>query len=212
MENDGLVIHECSEKHGKQEKQLLYKLAAQTDSKSLIITVTALSIPLGVYPACIADKTRKRFKNVQTHSEDVHSAQHLRFLHLFRQYVTSPVTARNQSIGQYLSIHKDSFSNLHFGNDRIISRHFPTTWPPRSPHLNPCDFWLRGYLKDVVYGGPILNLAELKNRITQHIYNITTETLQSVLLHAVLRFQLIGENGGQHIEHFLNKSKPTSFS
>ncbi|GBM38221.1 hypothetical protein AVEN_8282-1 [Araneus ventricosus] len=42
--------------------------------------------------------------------------------------------------------------NLHFGNDRIISRHFPTAWPPRSPDLNPCDFWLWGYLKDVVYG------------------------------------------------------------
>ncbi|GBM23639.1 hypothetical protein AVEN_117389-1 [Araneus ventricosus] len=42
--------------------------------------------------------------------------------------------------------------NLHFRNDRIISRHFPTTWPPRSLDLNPCDFWLWGYLKHVVYG------------------------------------------------------------
>ncbi|GBN40788.1 hypothetical protein AVEN_30923-1 [Araneus ventricosus] len=70
--------------------------------------------------------------------------------------------------------------NIHFGNGRIISRHFPTAWPPRSPDLNPCDFWKWGYLKDVVCGGPIANLAELKNRITQHIHNITTETLQSV--------------------------------
>ncbi|GBM06734.1 hypothetical protein AVEN_62983-1 [Araneus ventricosus] len=56
--------------------------------------------------------------------------------------------------------------NLHFGNDRIISRHFPTAWPPRSSDLDCCDFWLWDYLKDVVYGGPISNLAELKNRIT----------------------------------------------
>ncbi|GBN16525.1 hypothetical protein AVEN_64222-1 [Araneus ventricosus] len=102
--------------------------------------------------------------------------------------------------------------NLHFGNDRIVSRHFPTARSPRSPHLNPCDFWLWGYLKDVVYGGPNANLAELKNRITQHIHNITTETLRFVVAHAVLCFQLIGENGGQHIEHFVSKSKPTSFS
>ncbi|GBN73050.1 hypothetical protein AVEN_183257-1 [Araneus ventricosus] len=82
-------------------------------------------------------------------------------------------------------------------------------------HDHPCDFWLRGYVKDVVYGGPIANLAELKNRITQHIHNITTETLRFVVEHSVLRFQLIGENGGQHIENFLSKSfsrKPTSFS
>ncbi|GBM08385.1 hypothetical protein AVEN_108380-1 [Araneus ventricosus] len=102
--------------------------------------------------------------------------------------------------------------NLHFGNDRIISHHFPTAWSPRSPDLNPCDFWLWGYLKDVVYGGPNANLTELKNRITQHIHNIATETLRSVVEHAVLRFQLIGENGGQHSEHFLSKSKLTSFS
>ncbi|GBM02659.1 hypothetical protein AVEN_258959-1 [Araneus ventricosus] len=31
--------------------------------------------------------------------------------------------------------------NLHFGNDIIIRLHFPTAWPPRSPDLNPCDFW-----------------------------------------------------------------------
>ncbi|GBM09960.1 hypothetical protein AVEN_18367-1 [Araneus ventricosus] len=96
--------------------------------------------------------------------------------------------------------------------NRIISRHFLTTWPSRSPDLNPCDFWLWGYLKDVVYGGPIASLAELKNRITQHIQNITTETLRSVVEHAVFLFQLIGENDGQHIKHFLSKSKPTSLS
>ncbi|GBL81301.1 hypothetical protein AVEN_143618-1 [Araneus ventricosus] len=92
--------------------------------------------------------------------------------------------------------------NLHFGSGRIINRHFPAALSPRSPDLNPCDFWLRVYLKDVVYGGPIANLAELKHRITQRIHNITTETLRCVGEHAVLRFQLIGENGGQHIKHF----------
>ncbi|GBM44714.1 hypothetical protein AVEN_103182-1 [Araneus ventricosus] len=101
--------------------------------------------------------------------------------------------------------------NLHFGNDRIISRHFPTAWPERLPDLNPCDFWLWGYLKDVLYVSPFANLTELKNRITQHIHNITTEILRSVVEHVVLCFQLIGENDGHHIEHFLRNWKPTSF-
>ncbi|NSX83578.1 hypothetical protein GOM44_04430 [Wolbachia endosymbiont of Atemnus politus] len=92
---------------------------------------------------------------------------------------------------------------MHFGT-RIISRHFPTVWPPRSPDLNPCDFWLWGYLKSVVFRGPIQNLAELKTRITQHIHNITPDTLRSVVEHAVSRFQLVAENGGQHIEHLLS--------
>ncbi|GBM10999.1 hypothetical protein AVEN_1334-1 [Araneus ventricosus] len=36
--------------------------------------------------------------------------------------------------------------SLHFRNDRIPSCHFPTNCPPRSPDLNPCDFWLWGFL------------------------------------------------------------------
>ncbi|GBN71549.1 hypothetical protein AVEN_275627-1 [Araneus ventricosus] len=97
--------------------------------------------------------------------------------------------------------------NLHFGNDRIVNRHFPTTWPPESLRLLAL-----GLPKRCCVRGPIANLAEFKIRNSQHIHNITAETLRSVMEHAVLRFQLIGGNGGQHIEHFLSKSKPTSIS
>ena len=35
-------------------------------------------------------------------------------------------------------------------------------WPPRSPDLTPCDFFLWGYVKDHVFFPPIpLDLAEL---------------------------------------------------
>ena len=95
----------------------------------------------------------------------------------------------------------------HFGDDRIISRHFPRGWPPRSPDLNPCDFWLWGYLKNHVFSGPVANLAELKARVTQHVHNVTPETLRSVVEHAVYRLKLVEENGGQHIEHVLRKSR-----
>ncbi|GBM96280.1 hypothetical protein AVEN_109583-1 [Araneus ventricosus] len=63
-----------------------------------------------------------------------------------------------------------------------------------------------GYLKDVVFSTPIAHLAELKARIVQHILNMTPETLRSVVEHAVSRFQLVAENGGQHIEHVLHQS------
>lgn len=90
-----------------------------------------------------------------------------------------------------------------FGDGGIISRHFPKTWPPRSPDLNPCDFWLWGYLKNVVYSGRIQNLADLKASITHHIHCISTYTLRSVVEHAVLRFQLVAEQGGGHIEQLM---------
>ncbi|GBM29713.1 hypothetical protein AVEN_156899-1 [Araneus ventricosus] len=52
--------------------------------------------------------------------------------------------------------------NLYFGNVRIISCCFLTAWPVRSPDLNRCDFWLWGYLKDVVYGGSDCELSRIE--------------------------------------------------
>ncbi|GFW87619.1 hypothetical protein TNCV_4485841 [Trichonephila clavipes] len=42
-----------------------------------------------------------------------------------------------------------------------------------------------------------MNLAELESRITQHILNMTPDVLQSVVEHAVSRFELAADNGGK---------------
>ncbi|GFX52349.1 uncharacterized protein TNCV_4323671 [Trichonephila clavipes] len=72
---------------------------------------------------------------------------------------------------------KDIIKHL-FTEERVISRQFRHPWPPRSPDLNPCDFWLWGYLKPL-------------------------NTLRSTVEHAILRFQIVAENDGHHIEHLL---------
>ncbi|PSN40664.1 hypothetical protein C0J52_15767 [Blattella germanica] len=39
-------------------------------------------------------------------------------------------------------------------------------WPPRSPDLTPCDFFLWGFVKDSIFVTPVpLNLDDLKQRI-----------------------------------------------
>ena len=91
----------------------------------------------------------------------------------------------------------------HFGNARIIRYHFPIDLPSWSPDFHPSDFWLWGYLKDVVFNTPIVHLAELKGRIAQHILNVTSETPRSVVEHVV---QGLAENGGQYVEHVLHQS------
>ena len=95
----------------------------------------------------------------------------------------------------------------HFGSARIIYRHFPAVWPSRSSDINPCDFWLWGYLKGVVFSAPMAHLAELKTLIAQYILNVTPETMRSVVEHAFSRFQLLAENGRQHIECVLHQSR-----
>ncbi|GBL83437.1 hypothetical protein AVEN_212290-1 [Araneus ventricosus] len=73
-------IQICQLEAQVQKEQHLQKLATQTDSKSLITTVTALFISSASIslPAHTADKTPKRFKDVQTQSKDKHSSQQLR--------------------------------------------------------------------------------------------------------------------------------------
>ncbi|XP_026320368.1 uncharacterized protein LOC113230565 [Hyposmocoma kahamanoa] len=50
---------------------------------------------------------------------------------------------------------------------RWIGRLGPILWPPRSPDLNPLDFFYWGFIKSKVYAKPIENLAELRNKIVE---------------------------------------------
>jgi hypothetical protein len=51
-------------------------------------------------------------------------------------------------------------------------------WPPRSPDLTPCDFFLWGYMKDKVFVPPLpRSLPELRQRITTVIVSIIWDNL-----------------------------------
>ena len=56
-----------------------------------------------------------------------------------------------------------------------VTRTGDLEWPSCSPDLNPCDFFLWGYLKSKVWsGGAINSVAELKDRITAAIHELDT--------------------------------------
>ncbi|PSN57112.1 hypothetical protein C0J52_01298 [Blattella germanica] len=76
-----------------------------------------------------------------------------------------------------------------FGN-HVISRFGNIPWPPRSPDLSVCDFFLWGYLKSKVYTTRPRTLDELKQRIRDEIHSIPAEMLQRSMK-KVLRFQLL---------------------
>jgi hypothetical protein len=52
--------------------------------------------------------------------------------------------------------------------ERIICKGL---WPPRSLDINPCDFYLWGKLKSVVYAKNPHDLEALKQNIRASIYN-----------------------------------------
>ena len=59
----------------------------------------------------------------------------------------------------------------HQFQDRVISRRSIRghDWPARSPDLNPCDYFLWGYLKSRVYTPLPRSMAELKTNIQREI-------------------------------------------
>ena len=58
-------------------------------------------------------------------------------------------------------------------------------WPPRSPDLSTCDFFLWGYVKGLVFVPPLpANIEEMKQRITAALETVTKDMLQQVLARA----------------------------
>ena len=73
-------------------------------------------------------------------------------------------------------------------------------WPPRSPDLNPCDFYLWGYLKSKVYNPLPNSLDELKMNIEREIKNISKEELKRVFMNFEKRCDFLIQAKGGHIE------------
>jgi hypothetical protein len=74
------------------------------------------------------------------------------------------------------------------------------TWPARSPDLNPCDYFLWEYLKDIVYKPMPKTLDDLKVNIEREIRNLKPDGLKSTFLNFRKRLNLIVEAEVGHIE------------
>ena len=70
--------------------------------------------------------------------------------------------------------------DAHFEN-RWIGRRGPVEWPARSCDLTPLDFFLWGYLKNLVYSQTPRDLEELKVKIRRSIEQIPVEMVQNVI-------------------------------
>lgn len=65
--------------------------------------------------------------------------------------------------------------------DQYISYRTANVWPPRSPDLNPLDFFLWGYLKDRVYSPSPKTTEDLKTAITREMRSISVDTCKAVI-------------------------------
>ncbi|GBN28602.1 hypothetical protein AVEN_170188-1 [Araneus ventricosus] len=74
-------------------------------------------------------------------------------------------------------------------------------WPPRSPDLNPLDFFLWGCIKQRVYATPPPKLQELRNRITDSCASVSPAMLYNVQREVQSRVEMCIVAEGQHFEH-----------
>lgn len=90
--------------------------------------------------------------------------------------------------------------NATFG-DRWIGRGGPIPWPPRSPDLTSPDFFLWGYLKDIVYRDPPTTRENMMERITTACRAIPRHVLLSTVDSFERRIQACLDNNGGIFEH-----------
>ncbi|GBL81042.1 hypothetical protein AVEN_83120-1 [Araneus ventricosus] len=74
-------------------------------------------------------------------------------------------------------------------------------WPPKSPDLTPCDFFLWGYVNDEVYVPPMpTTLQALQERITAAVTDIDGNMLLNFWTDLDYRWDVCRVTKGPHIE------------
>lgn len=84
-----------------------------------------------------------------------------------------------------------------------IGRGGPIVWPPRSPDLTSPDFFLWGYLKDVVFRDPPTTRENMMVRITNACREISPNTLRACVENFAKRIRLCRDHQGHNFEQFL---------
>ena len=86
--------------------------------------------------------------------------------------------------------------------DSWIGRGGPIPWPPRGPDLSPLDFFLLGYIKNIVYAEKIRNIQHLQDRITSAIETVTRDMIQKTWQEIEFRLDVSRATNGAHIEMY----------
>ena len=84
-----------------------------------------------------------------------------------------------------------------------IGRRGPIEWPARSPDLTPPDFFLWGYLKNIVYKDKPSTLIELSSRIEQACAQLQPSICEKVCRSVADRLKLCKTAEGAHFENYL---------
>lgn len=95
-------------------------------------------------------------------------------------------------------------------DDRVIALDYPEAkgkgieWPPYSPDLNPCDFFLWGFIKDIVYRKSFTDVNVLEQAIIDAFAQVEPEMLAKVAQNFEKRMGHIVVAGGATFENVIS--------
>ena len=83
--------------------------------------------------------------------------------------------------------------------ERWIGRDGPIPWPPRSPDITPLDFFLWGYVKDIVYRTKVRDVSDLQQRIIEVLGTVFVDMLARTWLETEYRLDILHATHGAHV-------------
>jgi hypothetical protein len=83
--------------------------------------------------------------------------------------------------------------------DFLIASHVDRTRNPNSPDLNPCDYFLWGFLKEKIFPKMPQTVLELRAQIIQTCNETTEDMCRRVII--TIRVEGVARHNGGHIEH-----------
>lgn len=87
--------------------------------------------------------------------------------------------------------------------DSWLGTNGPVRWPPRSPCLNPLDYFLWGFAKNRVYDSPVQSVQQLHAKIAEVFQSVNPAYIRNSVRDMDRRTRLCIENDGSHFEQFL---------
>ncbi|GBM99057.1 hypothetical protein AVEN_161262-1 [Araneus ventricosus] len=111
---------------------------------------------------------------------------------MYGSNTTAPLRTRYQVSNSTFGTHSEQ---------QVIGYGGCVEWPPRSPELNPLNFFLWRYIKQRVYATPPPTLQELRNRITDACASVSPAILYNVQREVQSRVQMCIVAEGHHFQH-----------
>ena len=84
---------------------------------------------------------------------------------------------------------------------RVISRKADFEWPPKSPDLNPLDYWFWGHCEAEVIRTKPTTLDQLKQEVEAFAETLTGDVVEKSILNILKRIKYCASEKGGHFEH-----------